>query len=69
MHTSYSFCSANDPRLHFGLGKETLVDKVVITWPGGHKSEHHNIPINRISTILEPGAQPPKPLHGLLDAH
>jgi hypothetical protein len=67
VHTCYSYSSANDPRLHFGLGKETAVDRVVITWPGGHKSEHRNIPINRISTLLEPGAQPVKPLRRLLE--
>jgi hypothetical protein len=68
VHTSYSFSSANDDRLHFGLGKETTVKKLVITWPGGHKSEHHDIPINRISTIVEPGARPNGPLRRLVDA-
>jgi hypothetical protein len=30
-----SFESASDPRLHFGLGKATRVDSIVIRWPSG----------------------------------
>jgi hypothetical protein len=67
VHTSYSFCSANDPRLHFGLGKETTIKKVVILWPGGHKTEHYNLALNHISTIVEPGAHLPKPLQHFLE--
>ncbi len=62
VHTSYSFCSASDPRLHFGLGVETVIKKLVITWPGGHRTMHHNLALNHITTIVEPGARLPKPL-------
>lgn len=30
-----SFESANDPRLHFGLGGATAVDSIVVRWPSG----------------------------------
>jgi hypothetical protein len=30
-----SFESASDPRVHFGLGKATQVDSIVIRWPSG----------------------------------
>ena len=30
-----SYLSASDPRLHFGLGRATRVDRIVITWPAG----------------------------------
>ena len=30
-----SFLSANDPRLHFGLGKSDRVDGIVVRWPSG----------------------------------
>jgi hypothetical protein len=30
-----SFASSNDPRVHFGLGSATVVDKVEIHWPSG----------------------------------
>ena len=68
VHTCYSFASANDPRLHFGLGAERSIDKIVITWPGGHKSIHRGIALNKISTIVEPGANPIGPVQRLIQA-
>jgi hypothetical protein len=32
---NYSYLACNDPRVHFGLGKESKVDSVEITWPSG----------------------------------
>ncbi len=29
------FCAQNDRRLHFGLGKEATIEKVVVRWPSG----------------------------------
>jgi hypothetical protein len=29
------FCAQNQRRLHFGLGKQTQVEKVEIRWPSG----------------------------------
>src|SRR6266404_474502 len=48
-----SYCSSNDLRLHFGLGKAIRVDKLVIRWPSG-KDEIVRLPgVNRILTIEE----------------
>ncbi|MCA8978933.1 MAG: CRTAC1 family protein [Planctomycetes bacterium] len=33
--TAYSYCSANDPRVHVGLGAATRVDAVHVRWPDG----------------------------------
>jgi hypothetical protein len=30
-----SFCSASDPRFHFGLGPVEKIDRVTVTWPDG----------------------------------
>jgi len=30
-----SFCSASDPRFHFGLGDVPRIDRVTVTWPDG----------------------------------
>lgn len=30
-----SYMSQHSPRLHFGLGKQAVADKVVVTWPNG----------------------------------
>ncbi len=32
---AYSYCSSNDPRVHFGLGKLTRVDEITVRWPDG----------------------------------
>jgi hypothetical protein len=48
-----SYASSSDPRVHFGLGAATHVDKLEIQWPDGAK-ELLKIPvIDRIVTIEE----------------
>ncbi len=53
VHTSYSFASANDYRLHIGLGDTTKVDRVMVTWPGGHKSEYSDVRVDALTTLKE----------------
>jgi enediyne biosynthesis protein E4 len=48
-----SYMSASDPRIHFGLGKRTKIDSLVITWPSGHVDKLTDIPIDRIVAIKE----------------
>ncbi len=47
-----SFYSANDPRLHFGLGSETSAD-IEINWPNGAQEKLSNIAANQLVTIQE----------------
>lgn len=47
-----SFYSANDPRLHFGLGAETTAD-VQVFWPNGLKERFKAIAANQLVTIKE----------------
>ncbi len=48
-----SFLSNNDPRVHFGIGKATRVEKVEVRWPGG-TTEQHTLPgVDRIFTITQ----------------
>lgn len=47
-----SFYSANDPRLHFGLGAETTAD-VQVFWPNGLKEPFKAIAANQLVTIKE----------------
>jgi hypothetical protein len=35
VQTAYSYCSSNDPRVHFGLGETTKIDEVMVHWPQG----------------------------------
>ncbi len=48
-----SFASSSDPRLHFGLGSATRIDKVEIRWPSGLRERIAPPPINAITTITE----------------
>jgi enediyne biosynthesis protein E4 len=47
-----SYLSANDPRLHFGLGDEKRVD-LAIYWPNGLEEYVHNVAANQLITIQE----------------
>lgn len=49
-----SYLSQNDLRLHFGLGKSTIIDRLEIDWPSGTKEFKTGLPINRVLTIREP---------------
>ncbi|HWX91561.1 MAG TPA: CRTAC1 family protein [Terriglobales bacterium] len=48
-----SYGSSSDPRLHFGLGKSTKVDRVEIRWPSGKKEELVVPGVDRILTVVE----------------
>jgi hypothetical protein len=49
--SSGSYISANDQRLHFGLGDSTTVESLEIRWPGG-KTETIKLPgVDRICSI------------------
>ncbi len=45
--------SASDPRIHFGLGKHTKVDSLVITWPSGQVDKITNVPIDQVIAVRE----------------
>ena len=49
-----SYLSSNDPRLHFGLGSCSKVDRVTTTWPRGTVQVLNNLPVNRYMTVEEP---------------
>ena len=50
-----SYLSQNDLRLHFGLGKETSMTSVEISWPSGKKEIYHNLAAGFIYTLVENG--------------
>jgi hypothetical protein len=47
-----SYMSSNDPRLHFGLGAETIAD-IEVVWPTGVVDKYAGQSSNRLITILE----------------
>ena len=48
-----SYISANDPRLHFGLGSCAQVDSVSIKWPRGGAQVEKSLKVNSYSTLEE----------------
>jgi hypothetical protein len=50
-----SYLSQNDLRLHFGVGQNTTVKTVQISWPSGRKDELNNLSADFIYTIVEGG--------------
>jgi hypothetical protein len=48
------YLSQNDPRLHFGLAKNEMVDRIEIKWPSGKIQVLENIKTNQILTVTEP---------------
>jgi hypothetical protein len=48
-----SYGSSSDPRLHFGLGSATKVEKVEIHWPSGKTEEIAVSGVDRILTVVE----------------
>jgi hypothetical protein len=47
-----SYVSSNDPRLHFGLGGDTLVD-IEVRWPLGAVETHKKIAADQLITLRE----------------
>jgi len=48
-----SYLSSSDPRLHFGLGGETLVRELAVRWPGGATRKLTNLSVDRMIQIEE----------------
>ncbi len=53
-----SYLSANDVRLHVGLGAATVVPRIAIRWPSGTLQTLTDVPADQILTVREP----PSPL-------
>jgi Na+-translocating ferredoxin:NAD+ oxidoreductase RnfD subunit len=54
LHAGSSYLSSEDPRAHFGLGKETEVKVLTIRWPDGKVSHLANVKANQILTVAPP---------------
>jgi enediyne biosynthesis protein E4 len=49
-----SYLSANDIRLHVGLGKAMIIEQIEVLWPSGTKQTLKDIAVNQILVIKEP---------------
>jgi hypothetical protein len=53
MKGGMSYCSAQDPRIYFGLGKHEKVDSLVVRWPNGYVQEMKDIPADVFVVVTE----------------
>jgi enediyne biosynthesis protein E4 len=53
IHGGSGYCSQNQRRVHFGLGKTEVVEKVEIRWPSGKIETIENPGLNRTHKIKE----------------
>jgi hypothetical protein len=51
LKTDGSYLSANDPRLHFGLGPSAAVDAIVVQWPDATRERFTSLPAGRSVTL------------------
>ena len=48
-----SYLSQSELPVTFGLGSESTVDEVVITWPGGREQRMTGIPVDQLTVVEE----------------
>lgn len=48
-----SYCSANEPRVHFGLGQRSNIESVEVLWPNGKRTQHGPFAVGRYHLIQE----------------
>jgi hypothetical protein len=53
------FMSSSEPIIHFGLGEDEVIRRLMVWWPSGAVQTFDNLPADRRFTITEPTAPPP----------
>lgn len=52
--TSVGYASSSDCRVHFGVGQNTQVKAIEISWPSGTKQVLRQVDVDRIVQVVEP---------------
>ena len=53
------YMSSSEPAVHFGLGADTQIKRLTVTWPSGHVQTFANLGVDRRFTITEPAGATP----------
>jgi hypothetical protein len=53
VHTDSSYLSANDVRVHFGLGQDPRIDGLIVYWPDGRMEAWDKVQADRIITLRQ----------------
>ncbi len=48
------YMSSSEPMLHFGLGSDAVIRRMVVTWPNGREQAFENLPADMRYTVKEP---------------
>lgn len=56
---SRGYMSSSEPVVHFGLGSDTTIKRLTVTWPSGHSQTFENLGVDRRFTITEPSGAAP----------
>jgi hypothetical protein len=59
INSSVGFMSSSDRRAHFGLGKESKVDRIEIRWPSGIRQRIDRPAVDQILKVIEPAGDAP----------
>jgi hypothetical protein len=54
------YSSSSEPMVHFGLGEDTFIKRLTVTWPSGLVQTFANLPVDQRYTITEPAGPAPK---------
>ncbi len=54
------YSSSSEPAVHFGLGNDTIIRRLTVTWPSGLVQTFENLGVDRRFTITEPPGPAPK---------
>jgi hypothetical protein len=55
--TASSYLSSSDKRVHFGLGKESVAQKIEVRWPSGIRQTLRDIRADQVLQVDEPTAE------------
>ena len=61
VRTGYSYCAANDPRVHVGLGASERVSDVIVLWPDGAREGFQEVRQVDCIVTLQRGEGAPAP--------
>src|SRR5580658_4764649 len=51
--TAVGYSSSSDKRVHFGLGKAGVIDKIELSWPTGVKQVLTRVKADQVLTVVE----------------
>jgi hypothetical protein len=53
VHTDSSYLSANDVRVHFGLGEDAKIEALIVRWPSGERESWDQLQADQIVHIRQ----------------